>query len=369
MTVLLILTFLYLSQSLFLFIGILKTKYKRCSQQPFVTVIVAARNEAENILNCLNSLLKLNYPRSKVEFLIVNDRSTDKTGEIVKKFITKHSDFNYINITKKHPFLSGKASAISEALQNSTGEIIFITDADCVVPQNWVMEKVSYFREQVGIVAGFTLPKSLKNRTSLFGKIQAIDWIYLLSIAAGAVGWKLPLSCIGNNFAFRRQAYNDVGGYERVGFSLTEDFALLQAVSKRTDWQIAFPINKSCLVLSEPIESIKAFFRQRKRWAFGGLKVRYYGKFIIGLGIFTHISILSSLLFTSQKLYLLSSIAIIIAADLILIIYSLNKLNMLSLVIYYPIFKMFYCFYILLLPLLILINKKVVWKDVTYTPN
>ena len=366
MLLLLILIILYLFQSLFLFWGIVKSKYRQNSYKPIISVIVAARNEANNILNCLNSLAKLNYPSSKIEIIIVNDRSDDDTGTIIMKFIKDRPSFKYIQINEKHPYLSGKAGAISQAIKISTGEIIFVTDADCTVPQNWLTETVTYFTDKVGIVAGFTLIKTSEGRTSLFGNIQALDWLYLLSVAAGAIGWKIPLSCVGNNFAFKRQAYEEVGGYEGVGFSLTEDFALLQAVSYNTDWQVAFPMDFSCLVYSKPIENIRNFFSQRKRWASGGLYVRPYGKFIIGLGICTHLSVLINLIFSAYTIISFIAIAIMIIADLILIIYSLYKLHQLSLLIYYFLFKPFYCCYLLLLPILILINKKIVWKDITY---
>ena len=363
MTFFFILFILYIITSLFLVLGNYRINFKKSTVKPFVTVIVPARNEEITISDCLNSLANLNYTKNQIEIFIVNDRSTDNTDVIIKKFIKNHHHFKYLHIKKSNSQLSGKANAISHAIEQSKGEIIFITDADCVVQSNWILNAVTYFSEKIGVVAGFTLTQSINKKSSLFEKIQSLDLLYLLSVASGIAAWKIPLSCIGNNFAFRRQAYDDVNGYEGVGFSLTEDFALLQAIDQQTKWQTVFPIDSSFLVYSKQLKNIKDFLQQRKRWATGGLQIRYIGKFFMALSVATHIAVLISIIFSYKIFY---TISVITLADLMLISFSSLKLKRLSLLLYYPLFKTFQCFYSLMLPILFITDRKIVWKEITY---
>jgi 1,2-diacylglycerol 3-beta-glucosyltransferase len=293
---------LYLAFSLMLRHGLLR-KYKITQDLNLsVSVIIAARNEAENILRCLQSLANLDYPESLLEIIIVNDRSEDETGQIIKKFIKEKSQFKYLNITKNISNLSGKASAISQAIEQSQGEIIFITDADCIVPQNWIKKTILYFTDQVGMVAGFTL---LNFSSAFFNKIQNLDWAYLLSVAAGAAGLGIPLTCVGNNFAFRHAAYKQVGGYHGVGFSVTEDFALLKSIAQRTSWKIRFTIDHECFVKTKPMKNWKDFFNQRKRWAVGGQSVHWFGKILIGVSVLTNFILIGSMIFSQNYIFIL----------------------------------------------------------------
>jgi glycosyltransferase involved in cell wall biosynthesis len=103
---------------------------------PFVSVIVPAKDEESNIANCINSILCSNYPAGLFELIIVNDRSTDKTPDIINS-IAQQSKIpvrlcNILSDTN-HPNLKGKPRAIKVGIDNANGEIIMMTDADCIV--------------------------------------------------------------------------------------------------------------------------------------------------------------------------------------------------------------------------------------------
>ncbi len=121
-----------------------------------VTVIVAARNEEKNILRCLNSLDRLIYPEDKIEIIIVDDNSEDNTNLIVSNFIDGKNKFKLIKTHDKISNLIGKTNALANALKIASGDIIFTTDADCVVNPNWVKKTVSYFQDDVVAVFGYT---------------------------------------------------------------------------------------------------------------------------------------------------------------------------------------------------------------------
>ena len=124
----------------------------------------------------------------------------------------------------------------STGLSNGTriiisGEIILVTDADCQVNPGWAEAIVAHFTPETGMVGGVTLLEYPKDDSGFWARLQALDWLFLQAIASGMTGAGRPVSILGNNFAFRRAAYDETGGFRRIGFSLTEDMALMQAIA------------------------------------------------------------------------------------------------------------------------------------------
>jgi len=140
-----------------------------------------------------------------------------------------------------------------------------------------------------------------------FGGMQAIDFIYLLLVGGGTINLGLPLSCIGNNMSFRKKAYNEIGGYEALPFSVTEDFTLLRAIYNLNKYKILFPLEKDALVTSIPCPDLKSLYHQKKRWGVGGLGVPARGFFIMFWGYLASLFIVLTPLFYSPVwLYLVN---------------------------------------------------------------
>ncbi len=329
---------------------------------PSVSVIVPARNEEKNIVACMESLEQLDFPRELLQIVIVNHCSVDRTHEIISKFIHDKPHFTYVKIRNEPVKLSGKAAALSEGIKNSRGEIIFTTDADCIVPPGWLRSMVRFFVPDVGVVLGFTVVKIKKK---IFFKLQAIDWLYLLSVGAGAIGIKKPLSWFGNNFAIRREVYDSVGGYEGIGFSLAEDFALFNAVSRLSKWKVAFSIDKNCLVITQPVEKFFDFISQRKRWAIGARDVPWFGKLMIVFSFFMHLFLIASF-FTANFIFAATLFSSILIFDILLISEAAKKLQYRRLLLWLPFYKIFSFLYMLILAITLVFRRRVVWKGIQY---
>jgi len=119
----------YFIQSVIFVIGA-KKKFPRLNDDelPTATVIVAARDEENNIQRCLNSLGKLEYPDGKLEVLLVDDISTDRTGEIIDEFISGRENFRKIIPDDPKGKMVGKVNALATAIREAKGEIILTTD-------------------------------------------------------------------------------------------------------------------------------------------------------------------------------------------------------------------------------------------------
>ena len=136
----------YLLILLYLMIGMIRTKVELVDTEPFISIIVAAQNEGENIKNCLDSLLNLDYPYKKIEIIIVNDRSKDDTGMILDGYNKKCNYLNIIEIKNENDRkIDKKINALRTGINNSKGEILITTDADCIVPSHWIKRINSFF--------------------------------------------------------------------------------------------------------------------------------------------------------------------------------------------------------------------------------
>lgn len=351
----------YFIQSVIFFIGAAKKfPQKSDDELPTATVIVAARNEEQNVLRCLISLDKLIYPDGKLSIILVDDKSTDKTGNIIDDFIQGKQKFQKIVTKKEIGKLKGKTNALANALELATGEIILTTDADCEVNPNWAKTLASYYEKDVAVVNGFTSQKAVSG----FSGMQAIDFVYLLFVASGTINLGHPLSCIGNNMSYRRSAYFEVGGYENLPFSVTEDFNLLISIYRLKKYKIIFPLNVNSLVVSLACKDFRTLYRQKKRWGVGGLQIPAKGYIVFFFGYFTQLGMLAlPFLFTPVWLYL---VAFKLFIDFFVLYIIHDNLGIKKNLLYFFHFEFYYTLYVLLLPFMITISRKVIWKDRKY---
>jgi len=351
----------YFFQSAIFIIGARKSFPKlQDNKLPTATIIVAARNEEGKILRTLESLHKLEYPEGKLQIIIVDDQSTDGTPQIIDDFIKGKNRFQKITTEEQHTKLIGKMRALAYAIKEAKGEVILTTDADCEVKPLWAKTVCSYYQDDVAIVTGVTTQVA-KN---WFGGMQAIDFVYLLTAGAGTTNLKIPVSCIGNNMSYRKSAYDEVGGYEKLPHSVTEDFTLMNAIYNLKKYKVIFPIDDQTLVTSIPCRSLKSLIRQKKRWGVGGLGVPFRGFVIMFWGFTANLLVLLTPFFFSLAwLYL---VVFKIAIDFFLLYPVHLKLKIGKNLKYFFHFEIYYLLYVVLLPLIVLPNKKVIWKGREY---
>lgn len=228
---------------------------------PKVSILIAARNEEENIAELLHSFTQLSYPKDRLQILIGDDDSTDTTAEIIEDFITENVFIQYIRIEKQIADLKGKANVLAQLAHIATGELFFYTDADIELPKNWI-EAFVVERKNEGVIVGLTLVKN-KN---WFEASQAIEWIFTLKLMKTLADYNIQSTGMGNNMMVSAEAYWAVGGYEKIGFSIVEDYAIYKAI---IDKGFAFKqlFKPEAMTLTKPP---KKYFEQRKRWVSGG---------------------------------------------------------------------------------------------------
>lgn len=363
-TVLFLSSIVFFLRICFFIIGFFKERRRTQKQktnhfEPFVSIVVPARNEEQNIEGVINSLKKINYPKDKFEVIIVNDRSTDGTRELVENAINGLANFKLVNIeneAQKHQ-IPGKAGAVHVGVENSIGEVIFVTDADCTVQPNWIKKIVKlYYDKDTGFVTSYTNVVGSR----FFDKIQAVEWIYMHTMAMGGVGMNQPLGCYGNNLTFRRSYYLNFGGYAKIPFSVTEDLALQKAFHSQ-NYRIHYYIDPETTVDTKPVKNITEYFSQHHRWARGGLNLGWRAVIFV-LSSFAIWAGFLYFAFFGDWFHLLILLLIRIFGDLVLLISPLSILKKISYIFLIPIAVLFFLLVELTIPFSIL-NENVKWKD------
>jgi cellulose synthase/poly-beta-1,6-N-acetylglucosamine synthase-like glycosyltransferase len=329
------------------------------SPPPKVSVIVAARNEEHNISRTISSLKNLKYPPHLIEIFLVNDKSTDRTKEIMLGETEGDERFKVIDSrTDETSNLKGKANAIDTAVHLAEGEIILLTDADCEVDELWADEYVKYYEKDTGMVCGVT---NIKYHGSLFDKVQSLDLVYLMSLASSSAGINNILSCIGNNISFRKDAYIRTGGYGKIGFSITEDLALMRAIDALEEYKIKYPVNRKNMVRTDSCPDIKSLIRQKKRWFKGGLKINFLG-YILGIEMYIiNIILLTGFIYMPLPLYF-TCVGVKILAELLIMVPLMYRLKLDGLLKFFPVYQVYFAWYGVTLPFFFLFGKKIVWK-------
>jgi cellulose synthase/poly-beta-1,6-N-acetylglucosamine synthase-like glycosyltransferase len=345
--------------------GKLRKKYKKNinhNELPFISVIVPARNEENNIENCINSILNSNYPTELFEIIVVNDRSEDRTLEVIESIAAQHkTKIKICNITTQtaNPNLKGKPGAIKVGIDNASAEYLLMTDADCIVHKNWLYTTAQHFtdakEENIGMICSYTNVISNK----LFHYFQAAEWAYMHTFGCAGVGMSNVLGCFGNNIAITKTAYNKIGGYEALKFSVTEDFVLLKAI-----FDAKFSIRYLCLedtiVETLPVNSFKEYLLQRKRWSVGAMNLGIKAFLYVASSIALWIAIISSAIIGNWYLLIISCVLRFLG-DCIILFPVFDTLKIRYLKKFIPLSVCFYSVVEVLMVFMI-INKKVYWK-------
>ncbi len=231
------------------------------------SVLIPARNEAANILTCVDSILAQDYPQNLLEIIIIDDHSTDATPDLVRslKRVNVHllslADFVDESTTK-----SFKKRAIETAMTKATGELILTTDADCLVPLEWLRYMTSFYQKnKPKFIAA---PVNFYQEKNTLEQFQSLDFIGMMGITGAGIDGKFMNMCNGANLAYPKAVFEDIGGFEGIDHVASgDDMLLMQKIAASYPDDIGYMKNKAATILTTAKPDWSSFLRQRIRWA------------------------------------------------------------------------------------------------------
>ncbi|MCL5949488.1 MAG: glycosyltransferase family 2 protein [Candidatus Bathyarchaeota archaeon] len=235
--------------------------------EPSVSILIPAHNEDKVIGKLLQKMTELAYPKDKLEVVLINDASSDNTGQIAEEY---SKQYKFIKVLHRNRQVGGKgkASALNAALKQVTGEIVLCFDADYLPHSDIVTRLVAKFADpSVGAVQGRPIvlnePRNIVTRLIALERIggyrvdqEARDVLGLVPQFGGTVG------------GFRRSILGSFGGFDES--MLTEDTDLTFQIYL-AGYKIRYAGDAECY--EEAVDTWKAYWRQRHRWAKGHMQV------------------------------------------------------------------------------------------------
>ena len=292
---------------------------------PFITVIVPFRNESLHIQSLLNTLIRQTYPQDRMEVILADDHSEDQSGAIAKEWIRTHNagQFKLIQLPEK---LQGKKSAITEAIRLAKGEWVVTTDADCTVQPGWLVAMAKYIDGRNEMVCG---PVRLEAGNTFFGSLQSLEFASLIGTGASTLALGMPTMCNGANLAFRKKAFEKVGGYEgNCDIASGDDEFLLRKIYARNPKGVKFSAFPESIVTAKALASVGDFFHQRVRWASKWKKHRLGVQTLVAPFIFLfHCAVVAVPVLGLTGRLTLAEIAILLGGKLIFEFMFLARVN------------------------------------------
>ena len=263
---LLIAMVIYSGVLLWLIIGnIFSDKKNIISEFPPVSVIVAIRNGENALPDLIADLSVQKYP-GNLEFILVDDESEDTTSKIINEIIKKDKRFIYVTSTNGDASLQLKKRALDAGINTAQNEWLLFTDVDCRVPSEWVAGMASYFSSNNDYIIGHSYIKSSNN--TLLNLFQALDYFLLLVAARGAANLGHPCACTGQNQAYRKSLYKEVGGFFRLKNQMQGDDSLFLNICRK--WGkavVVFADDFQSHVTTHQEKTWISFLNQRLRWS------------------------------------------------------------------------------------------------------
>ncbi|NDC77538.1 MAG: glycosyltransferase [Chitinophagia bacterium] len=228
------------------------------------------RDEAGGIHRCLADLVAQDYPGDLFEVIVVDDHSTDGTSGIVEGFSGK--GVRLIRLSEVAPGEMGKKAALTAGIRAAQGTLILTTDADCRMGPAWLRTLAAC--QETGDFDFLAAPVRFLEGGGPLGTFQRLDFLSLQGITAAAVSDGFHGMCNGANLGYRKTVFEAVGGFEGIdGIASGDDMLLMQKVASRSGTRIGYCLSSDAIVSTAPAQNLRAFLRQRIRWA---SKARFY---------------------------------------------------------------------------------------------
>lgn len=332
-----------------------------------ITVIIPIRNEADNIIRLLKSILENKYDPSLIEIIIVDDHSTDNSiaqvHELENDRIKVLALANY-DIPSK--FKAFKKFGIEEAVKIAKGDLILTTDGDCIVPKNWL----NYFAYMYEIEHKkfIAAPVNFEYESQVLHAFQCLDFMGMMIVTGANIERKKSMLCNGANMGYCKELFMSLGGYAGLTNQASgDDVMLLNKVAEKDPELVGFVKNRLATVHTKACDTWGQLWQQRLRWATKNSSSKDFG-LKLELGI---VYLASCLLIILIVMYAINLKFIYIFFFLFLCIFAINYVMLRTASKFFAKEKQLeyfrssfwiHLFYIIIIGTASLFQKEYIWK-------
>ncbi len=251
----------------------------RTSKQAPISVIICAKNEADNLKQHLESILTQNYP--KFEVIVVNDASIDNSLSVLTHFKKEYPHLKIIDIDKTSDYTGNKKNAITKGIANAANDYLVFTDADCQVPsKEWLTEICSNFTNAKSIVLGYGTYQKINH--SFLNKLIRFETLLTATQYFSYTTIGLPYMGVGRNLAYKKELFLEANGLENhKHIKSGDDDLLINQIATKQNTSICF--GKNSFTVSEVHQRFKDWYHQKRRHITTANHYKPIHKLLLGL--------------------------------------------------------------------------------------
>ena len=270
---------LYLRYSLF------NIPNKKNSNKDNISIIIAVKDGSKSLDRLLKSLTQQTF-QGTIEFIIVDDNSTDNSIEIIKHYIKKDKRITFTQSNYGNKNLTHKKRALDAGIKIATGNILLFSDVDCFLPNSWVDDMILNFNNDIDYIVGYSEVPHSSNFVTLF---QKIDFFMLMNAAHASINLNWYWASSGQNQAYKKSVFKKNNGFNQIANCLQGDDTLFFQLSKKINknMKAVFAFNESNKVFCRKEKNIITFLKQRIRWSGDAIKTWRLNKYFFLMSVCT----------------------------------------------------------------------------------
>ncbi|MCB0756029.1 MAG: glycosyltransferase [Flavobacteriales bacterium] len=253
-----------------------------------VSILIAARNEAENIETVIRDIFNQSYAKELFELIVVDDHSEDETLSMAESLKAEFPNLKVLQNVDGE----GKKAALQTGIRQAKFDTIATVDADCRVPSEWLITMTSHWeKDQTRMLLG---PIVFQSNQTVLQQSQAMEMLAIMGLTGGFAAHQKPIMANGANLIFDKKSFEEIGGYGSSENPSGDDVFTMLQFSLKWPESVRFVKHYEAAVLTKPEVTFSAFWQQRKRWL--SKKSGYSNWLVKGTALVTYLANLAALL-------------------------------------------------------------------------
>ena len=326
-----------------------------------VSVLVCAKNEAENLKKFVPLILDQDY--RDFELILINDGSNDDTLAVMKSFQAKNDKVKIVNVKPIETFWGSKKYALTLGIKAASHNFLLFTDADCYpISNQWIKRMSSHFDKQKTIVIGYG---SYKKTKGILNKLIRYETLLTAIQYFSYAMLGMPYMAVGRNLAYRKEEFFNARGFmDHMDVKSGDDDLFINQIATKKNTTVCYL--EDSFTVSLPETSLSSWFNQKRRHVSTSSRYKPSHKLVLGLfylsQLFFWVLGIVLLIFIFQWKIVVSLLLIRFIVQYISVIGGAKKLNEQDLLPFLPILEVFLIVVQLVIFITNLTSKKGRWK-------